>query len=128
MYLILLLSIVAMQLIYYVLLGCPLALIVYMFCRKPFKSRWVSARYFVNNLGLFTVLVLNVVMMNDTDDALFHFPWAHLVLIIFVWLFNLVVLARETFIYCKYREEENYQHDIKAEDKKNIDESKMDED
>lgn len=62
LYALLLMSILVISFIYYALPLIPLMLIIYMMCRQPFRSRWVSACYLLNNFSIAVALICNMLM------------------------------------------------------------------
>jgi len=55
--------------VYYIILIVPLALIIYLFVRKPFQSRWVRAAYFINNFCIIMTLIYNRITLELEDKA-----------------------------------------------------------
>jgi hypothetical protein len=86
----------------YLIYAVPVGLIVYLAVRKPFYSKWVRAAYVVNNVCI--ILVLLYVHLITLMDTHYYMPYIALIVMLFDWLFNIVVWAREVYIVCKYGE------------------------
>ena len=69
MYFLLYFSLTQNMQIYYGILIFPIILIVYLFCRKPFQSRWVRAAYFINNFYIIMTLIYNRLTINLGDQV-----------------------------------------------------------
>jgi F0F1-type ATP synthase assembly protein I len=87
--------------IYYLLFIFPVAMMVYICCRRPFQSKWMRAAYFVNCFCIFIMLVYNL-MTISYEDTVYYLPFGSLITIMVDWIFNLVVWGREAYVICKY--------------------------
>lgn len=86
---------------YYAIMVVPLCLMIYMFCRKPFQSKWVRAAYYINNFCIIMTLIYNRLTL-DLGDLVDYLPFGNFIVIVFDWIFNLVIWVREAYIICKY--------------------------
>jgi hypothetical protein len=57
------------MIVYYVILVVPICLIIYLFVRKPFQSRWLRAAYFINNMCIIMTLIYNRITMELEDKV-----------------------------------------------------------
>ncbi len=90
---------------YYLIFVPPICLVIYMICRKPFQSRWVRAAYLINSFCVIMSLIYNRIAL-EVGDRVEYLPFGNFVVIVFDWIFNIVVWAREAYIICKYGGEE----------------------
>jgi hypothetical protein len=124
MYALLAVSLTVTMTIYYLIFALPVSMIIYLFCRKPFQSRWVRAAYFINNFCIIMALLYNLLIIS-MEDSVFYLPFGSYVIIMFDWVFNLVVWGREAYVICKYGGErdlnEILQSNTKTTQKEEID-------
>ena len=57
------------MIVYYVIMVIPVILIIYLFVRKPFQSRWVRAAYFINNFCIIMTLIYNRLALDLEDQV-----------------------------------------------------------
>lgn len=93
MYLLFYLARVQNMIAYYFIFLGPVLLIVYLFWRKPFQSKWIGAAYFINNFCIIMTLIYSRIII-DYDDKVFYLPFGIFAIIVFDWLFNMVVWGR----------------------------------
>lgn len=93
MYVFLAISLTIAMTIYYLIFILPFCMIIYLFCRKPFQSRWVRAAYFINNFCIIMSLMYNL-LITSMEDQVFYLPFGSFAIIMFDWIFNLVVWGR----------------------------------
>jgi hypothetical protein len=101
MYILLAVSLTVTMTLYYLIFLFPIALVIYVLCRKPFQSRWVRAAYIVNNFCILMTLVYNMLIIS-MEEKVFYLPFGTFAIIIFDWVFNLIVWGREAYVICKY--------------------------
>ena len=105
MYLLFYFARVRSMVVYYAIFVPPLCLIIYMLCRRPFQSRWIRAAYLINSICLILSLIYNMVS-RVYGDQIEYLPFGNFIVIVFDWIFNIVVWAREAYTICKYGGEE----------------------
>lgn len=93
MYIFLAIALTVTMIIYYLIFALPICLIIYLFCRKPFQSRWVRAAYFINNFCIFMTLIYNLLIIS-MEDQVFYLPFGTYMILMFDWIFNIVVWSR----------------------------------
>lgn len=94
-------SLTISKVLYYVILVIPVAMMVYICCRRPFVSKWMRASYFVNCFCMFTALIYNLLTIAFQDDV-YYLPFGSLANFLLDWIFNLVVWGRQAYVICKY--------------------------
>ena len=108
MYIFLGLALTVSSILYYVLYIIPICMIFYLICRKPFQSRWLRAAYAINWICIVLTVTYNVLIIQLERDA-FYLPVGIFVIIMFDWIFNIIVWAREAYVLCKYGGERGLQ-------------------
>ena len=106
MYMLFYFGIVLSFIAFYILMAIPLCLIVYMLVRKPFRSIWHRSAYVVNNVCILLMLVTDRVLISYRYKS-YYLPFISMSIILFNWMFNIVVWARDTYRTYKYGEEED---------------------
>jgi hypothetical protein len=79
--------------IYYVAMIVPVILIIYMFWRRPFQSKWVRASFFINNACILISLIYHRIGLESKYNTL-YLPFGAFIIIVFDWIFNLIVWGR----------------------------------
>ncbi len=100
MFALLAVSLTVSAVMYYLLFLFPVAMMVYICCRRPFQSKWIRAAYFVNCFCMFIMLVYNLLTIAFKDQV-YYLPFGSLITIMIDWIFNLVVWGREAYVICK---------------------------
>lgn len=93
MYLLFYLSRTQSLVVYYFILPFPIILLIYLFCRKPFQSKWIRAAYFINNFCMIVTLIY-IRLAIELKDKVFYLPIGIFIIIVFDWVFNLIVWIR----------------------------------
>ena len=86
-------SLIVSNFVYNIIGLVPLVLIIYLFYRRPFQSRWVRVAYFINNFCMIMSLIYNKIYLIQ-GDSVYYLPFGNFAIIIFDWGFNMIVWGR----------------------------------